>query len=74
MDKDNFEDKMEQLDKIVSELEKGDMSLDASLEKFEQGIKLSKECGNILEQAEKKIMILLEKDGKIQEENFENAN
>ena len=74
MSKDNFEDKMKQLEDIVSELEKGDMNLDASLVKFEQGMKLSKECNKILEEAEKKITILLEKDGEIKEENFEGNN
>lgn len=74
MSKDNFEDKMKQLEDIVSELEKGDMNLDTSLVKFEQGMKLSKECNKILEEAEKKITILLEKDGEIKEENFEGNN
>ena len=41
-------------------------------QKFEEGMKLSKECNKILEDAEKRITILLEKDGEIEEENFEN--
>ena len=68
---DNFEFKMEELEKIVKELEKGDLNLDDSLVKFEEGMKLSKECGKILDNAEKKITILLEKDGEIEETNFE---
>ncbi len=71
MENDNFESKMNKLDKIVEELEKGDINLEESLSKFEEGIKISKECSKILEEAEKKITILLEKDGEIQEENFE---
>ena len=67
----NFEEKMEQLEKIVTDLEKGDMNLDDSLIKFEEGMKLSKECSRILDDAEKKITILLEKDGTIEETNFE---
>ena len=47
------------------------MNLDESLAKFEEGMKLSKECNKMLEDAEKKITILLEKDGEINEENFE---
>ena len=66
----NFENNMENLEKIVSELEKGELNLDESISKFEEGIKISKECNNILEDAEKKITILLEKDGEINEENF----
>ena len=61
---------MEKLEKIVSELEKGDLNLDDSIAKFEDGIKISKECNKILEEAEKKITILLEKDGEVKEENF----
>ena len=71
MKKDSFEDKMQQLEQVVSELEKGDMNLDESLVKFEDGMKLAKECNKILEDAEKKVTILLEKNGVIEEENFE---
>ena len=70
MAKANFEDNMENLEKIVTELEKGELNLDDSRSKFEEGIKISKECNKILEEAEKKITILLEKDGNIEEENF----
>ena len=70
MAKSNFEDNMENLEKIVTELEKGDLNLDESIAKFEDGIKISKECNKILEEAEKKITILLEKDGEVKEENF----
>lgn len=70
MAKSNFESNMENLEKIVLELEKGDLYLDESISKFEEGIKISKECNKMLDDAEKKITILLEKDGKIEEENF----
>ena len=67
----SFEEQMESLEKIVSELEKGDLNVDDSVAKFEEGIKISKECNKILEEAEKKITILVNKDGEIKEENFE---
>ena len=67
----SFEENMEELEKIVTELEKGELNLDDSVSKFEEGIKLSKECNKILENAEKKITILLNEDGNIKEENFE---
>lgn len=70
MAKSSFENNMENLEKIVTELEKGDLNLDESIAKFEEGIKMSKECNKILEDAEKKITILLEKNGEIREENF----
>lgn len=66
----NFEKNMSDLENIVTELEKGDLNLDESISKFEEGIKVSKECNKILEEAEKKITILLEKDGDVKEENF----
>lgn len=71
MKKDSFEDKMQQLEQVVGELEKGDMNLDESLVKFEDGMKLAKECNKMLEDAEKKVTILLEKNGEIEEESFE---
>ncbi len=67
----SFEENIEELEKIVTELEKGDLNLDDSVSKFEEGIKLSKQCNKILEDAEKKITILLNEDGNIKEENFE---
>ena len=67
----SFEEKMVDLEKIVTELEKGDLNLDDSVSKFEEGIKISKECNKILEEAEKKITILLNQDGQVKEENFE---
>ena len=70
----SFEEKMEMLEEIVAELENGELNLDDSVSKFEEGIKISKECNKILEEAEKKITILVEKDGKIAEEDFEANN
>lgn len=67
----NFEENMENLEKIVQELEKGELNLDDSIKKFEEGMNLSKKCNEILEEAEKKITILIKKDDKIEEENFE---
>lgn len=69
--KKSFEEQMEELEKIVSELESGKLNLDESVSKFEEGIKLSKDCSKILEEAEKKITILVNKDGETKEENFE---
>jgi exodeoxyribonuclease VII small subunit len=54
----NFENSLLDLEKIVRELESGDVSLDESLKKFEQGIELYKKCRHTLESAEKKIKIL----------------
>jgi len=65
-----FEDAMKQLEKIAGELEKGDLNLDESVTKFEEGMKLSKTCSKILEEAEKKITILIQKEDEIIENDF----
>ena len=67
----SFEENIENLENIVTELEKGNLNLDESMKKFEEGMKISHDCTKILEEAEKKITILLEKDGETAEEKFE---
>lgn len=67
----NFEEAIKELEVIANELEKGNLSLEESVSKFEEGMKLSKQCSDIIANAEKKINILLQKDGKIEEEKFE---
>ena len=67
----NFEESMKKLETIVVELENGNLNLDESVKKFEEGMKIAKQCNNMLEEAEKKITILLEKDGELKEEKFE---
>ena len=71
MSKENFEESMKKLESIVTELETSNLSLDESVSKFEEGMKLSKQCNKMLEEAEKKITILLENDGELKGENFE---
>ena len=66
----DFEKAMEQLEEIAKELEQGDLSLDESVNKFEVGMKLSKQCNELLENAEKRIMVLLNDGNTIKEENF----
>ena len=55
----SFEASLEALERIVQQLEDGDLPLEKSLELFEQGIKLSRECQERLSQAERRIEILL---------------
>ena len=69
--KKNFEEQIEELENIIKELEAGKLNLDESVEKFEAGMKISKECSKMLESAERKITILLNKDGNVEEEDFE---
>ena len=59
-----FEVSLAELEKIVRRLEEGDLPLDESLELFEKGVRLSRECRERLNQAERKIEILLrDEDG-----------
>ena len=67
----SFEEKMKKLEEIATELEKGDLDLDTSVSKFEEGMKISKECNEMLEKAEKKITMLIEgENGELAEEKF----
>jgi len=63
-----FEESINELEKIVMELESGNMTLDESMKRFEEGIKMSKHCTELLESAEKKITMILEKNGELVEE------
>jgi len=66
----SFEELMEELENIAEELESDKLNLDESMKKFEEGMKISKKCSDKLEAAEKKINILLDKNGDIKEEVF----
>ena len=66
----NFEEAMKQLEEIANVLENGNLSLDESVNKFEEGMKLSKKCNDFLDQAEKKITMLINDREEIKEENF----
>lgn len=66
----NFEDAMKALEIIANDLEKGELTLEESVAKFEEGMELSQKCNNMIQNAEKKITILLQKDEKIEEEDF----
>ena len=66
-----FEESVMELEKIVAELESGDVTLDESLSLFERGIKLSKSCQKMLDAAEKKVSVLMTNgDGEIVKEEF----
>ncbi|MBO5003986.1 MAG: exodeoxyribonuclease VII small subunit [Clostridia bacterium] len=66
----SFESAMEELELIAKSLEKGDLNLDESVKQFEKGIKLSKKCNEILENAEKRISILIQDGEDLKEEKF----
>ena len=66
----NFEELMVKLEDITNKLENEKLSLDESVKLFEEGMQISKECNNKLEDAEKKITILINQNNEIKEENF----
>jgi len=68
-----FEENLQRLEKIVAELEKGDVPLDQALQLFDEGMQLSGSCRKELEEAEGKVEILLKRNGKLQPEAFEPA-
>ena len=61
---------MVKLEDITNKLENEKLSLDESVKLFEEGMQISKECNNKLEDAEKKITILINQNNEIKEENF----
>jgi len=67
-----FEDAMEELEKLVEQMEQGDISLEESLKAFERGIRLTRTCQQALQDAEQKVQILLEKNGQQILEPFNN--
>lgn len=69
-----FEDALGKLEKIVSDLENSELSLDDSIKKYEEGIKLARICSQKLEQAKKKVEVLIKNsDGKFEIAPFEEA-
>lgn len=67
----DFEQSLETLEKIVEEMEKGDMSLEDSLKAFEDGVKLTSACQQSLKEAEQKVEILIKKTGDNNFKSFE---
>ncbi len=65
-----FEECLQRLEKIVQELERGDVPLEKSLTLFEEGMQLSTTCRKELDEAEGKVEILLKQNGKLQPEAF----
>ncbi len=59
----NFEASLASLEKIVRELERGELPLEQSLELFERGVRLSRQCQERLQEAERRIEVLLQRDG-----------
>ena len=66
----SFETSLDELEKVVKELEAGDLPLERSLELFERGVGLSEACRKQLEDAETRVEMLIRKEGKLTVEPF----
>ena len=71
MAKQTFEESLEKLEQITREMETGELSLEASLKKFDEGIRLADFCAKKLDEAQKRIDILINRDGVLQAEPFD---
>ncbi len=67
----DFESSLNELEKLVDALETGDLTLEQSLQDFERGIKLTRACQNALTEAQQKVQILMEKNGRTSLEDFD---
>ena len=73
-EKKSFEKSLNELEEIVEKLERGEMSLDDSIEIFQKGVTLSKDLSKMLDEIEKKITILVENEnGEVKEEDFQGS-
>lgn len=61
----DFEQSLGDLERLVAQMEQGDMSLEESLEAFEQGVRLTRECQQRLAQAEQRVQVLMEQNGEV---------
>lgn len=67
----NFEQSLKDLENIVKELETGDIPIEKALKRFEEGMALSKHCGRILDETEKKVSQLIQNnEGLLTEQTF----
>ena len=67
----NLEKALAELEKLVEEMEQGNLSLEESLKRFEKGIALTSDCQEALQSAELKVQELIEQNGKLLEKDFE---
>ncbi|MDP1929893.1 MAG: exodeoxyribonuclease VII small subunit [Gammaproteobacteria bacterium] len=66
----NFEESLANLESLVSAMENGALSLEESLQAFEKGIRLTRECQAALQKAEQKVQILIDENGSPESANF----
>ena len=67
----DFEASLGQLEKLVAQMEDGNLTLEQSLKAFEDGVKLTRECQKALAEAEQKVQLLMEQNGELVTEPFD---
>ena len=70
MSKEKFEEALEKLEEIVRRMEAGEMTLEESLRAFEEGIKLSRLCAKKLDEADRRVEMLLRQEGELVSKPF----
>jgi len=70
----DFEKQLSELEKIVADMERGEMTLEESLQAYERGVKLTRECQAALDSAQQRIDVLTEKNGMTVEEPFDSES
>jgi exodeoxyribonuclease VII small subunit len=71
MSKERFEESLEKLEEIVRRMEAGELTLEESLKAFEEGIKLSRLCLKRLDEADRRVELLLREGGELATKPFE---
>ncbi len=70
----NFEASLQQLEQLVQQMEQGNLSLEESMQAFEKGVALTRQCQQALDAAEQKVQVLMQDaQGRLQEQAFTNA-
>lgn len=70
----DFEASLQALEEIVNKMEQGQLSLEQSLDAFEQGVKLTKDCQNTLKNAQQRVSVLTKSDTGFQLDDFQEEN
>ncbi|SEG81361.1 exodeoxyribonuclease VII small subunit [Marinobacterium lutimaris] len=67
----DFEQSLSQLEAVVERMEQGDLPIEEALKAFEEGVKLTRECQDILQQTEQKVQVLVEQQGEMKTRPFQ---
>ncbi len=66
----DFESAMQRLQEVTAQLESGEVKLEEAIDLYTEGLEIARQCDLKLTEAEKKIKIIMEKNGRVEEEDF----